>query len=186
MQQRCPSEIGWPLHPITNWLAAARDGQRPFYFQKSQYIPHFEKMKLDCSQLGRRRKVEYCTDLHARRGGNIVYNNCEMLSLFCFIYLLHVYCCNLTSVDLQQNKLHPVKMINIIRNTVNRFHINIPVRLQVIQSTFIKISLFVLYMYYVICYICIMLYMYYYVRTVIYNNPLYFKYVDVQNNTLVN
>jgi hypothetical protein len=31
-----------------------------------------------------------------------------------------------------------------------------------------------------------MLYMYYYVRTVIYNNPLYFKYVDVQNNTLVN
>jgi hypothetical protein len=78
----------------------------------------------------------------------MVYVNCEALTLFCCIYLLCVYCCNLISVVLQKNMLHPVKMVNLISNIVKKFHINIPVGLYLIQSSCTKVSSFVLHVYY--------------------------------------
>jgi len=44
----------------------------------------------------------------------------------------------------------PLKLVNLTTNItrINKFHFNIPVRLHVLKSSFMKISSFVLYMYY--------------------------------------
>jgi hypothetical protein len=40
--------LQYPLHPIAIWLAAVRDGQRPFCFKKfTPKIQHFEKSEVE-------------------------------------------------------------------------------------------------------------------------------------------
>jgi hypothetical protein len=66
-----------------------------------QLIPHFEKIKLNCTWLGRHGKVGYCTDIHAR-SGNVVYILCKVLTFLCYIYLFCVYSSNLLSCEVYE------------------------------------------------------------------------------------
>jgi len=64
-------------------------------------------MKLNSAEVGRRRKVGYCTDIHVRRGGNMVYINCEVLILLCciclFLYTALIYLVVKLSYQLTSN-----------------------------------------------------------------------------------
>ena len=57
-------------------------------------ILHFETKEVELC-IVRRRKVGYCTDIHVRGGGNMVYVNCKLLILLCCVCLLCVYSSNL-------------------------------------------------------------------------------------------
>jgi hypothetical protein len=45
--------------------------------------------------------VGYCTDSHVRRGGNMVYINCEVLTLLYCKYLLFEYSSNLPRCEVK-------------------------------------------------------------------------------------